>query len=96
MSRVTYICENCGYAIPEAAEWIAENDRLKSEIGSREGEKQEMRAVIDRYREALTELARFDTEPKYLANGHDEVARLARQALLGGNGQQAGEDGEAK
>jgi len=31
--------------------------------------------------DALIRLARFDIEPKYLANGHDEVARVARAAL---------------
>lgn len=29
----------------------------------------------------LTERARFDTEPKYLCNGHNEVAQTARDAL---------------
>ena len=37
--------------------------------------------LIQRMRAALLELARLDINPKYLANGHCEVARKARKAL---------------
>lgn len=38
--------------------------------------------VIEKMRRHLVELARYDIDPKYLANGHGEVARQACLASL--------------
>jgi len=87
------VAKASGYSLDDLRWCLGEIDRLKEEnkkqgylieMGSKDLARIfELRKEVERLRGCLNELARWDIDPKYLANGHDEVARKTREALGG-------------